>query len=69
MQNISVKRYSDPKATGWAGWIEPEDKTWIAFIDLEGKPTVFLHRSPSGAVLPDDPDERAAKLQLIGEAS
>lgn len=55
MQQINVKRYADPKATGWAGWIEPEDKSWVAFIDLKGHPTFFLNRDPeTGACLPND---------------
>jgi hypothetical protein len=55
MQQINVKRYADPTSTGWAGWIEPEDKSWVAFIDLGGQPTFFLNRDPeTGAILPDD---------------
>lgn len=51
MSNITVGRYSDPKGVGWQGWIEPEDKTWIMFVDLEGRPLVFLDRDPeTGAV-------------------
>lgn len=54
MQSINVRRYSNPKAVGWAGWIEPEDRSWIAFIDLEGRPLFFLNRDPSsGHVLYD----------------
>jgi len=52
MQNIKVGRYS--QNDHWAGWIEPEDMSWIAFIDLEGKATFYLNRDPvTGAVLPD----------------
>jgi hypothetical protein len=52
MQNISVKRYSNPQAVGWAGWLEPEDRSWIAFIDLEGRPRFFLDRDPvTGGVI------------------
>lgn len=52
MTNIKVGRYDDPsKVGGWKGWIEPEDLTWIAFIDGQGSPTFYLHRDPvSGAV-------------------
>lgn len=66
MQNISVTRYAHPRATGWAGYIEPEDKSWIAFIGLDGKPRFFLHRDPvTGAILPDDEGERAAHLEQL----
>ncbi len=53
MCNIIVGRYSNPDLQKhWQGWIEPEDLSWIAFIDTEGKPTVFLNRDPkTGAVL------------------
>lgn len=51
MQNIVVGRYSQPQRVGWQGWIEPSDKSWIAFIDLEGKPLFYLSRDPdTGAV-------------------
>lgn len=52
MQNITVGRYKNPQNVGWAGWIEPEDKSWIAFVDLEGHPVFFLCRDPNtGAVV------------------
>lgn len=66
MQQIHVSRYSDPIGTGWAGYIEPADRGWIAFIGLDGKPIFFLHRDPvTGACLPDDPAERAAQLAIV----
>lgn len=68
MQNIQITRYSRPKAHGWAGYIEPEDRSWIAFVGLDGVPRFFLHRDAiSGAVLPDDPDERADYLVKFDE--
>lgn len=63
MQDIKVTRYSQPKRVGWAGYIEPADASWIAFVGLDGKPLFFLNRDPqSGAILPDDPAEREAHL-------
>lgn len=68
MQNICVSRYAHPKAVGWAGWVEPTDKSWIVFIGLDGRPLAFLNRDPAtGAVMPDDPEERAAHLARIRE--
>lgn len=69
MQSITVKRYPDPVVLGWAGFLEPADKSWIGFIDLQGRPTFFLNRDPtSGSVLPDDPALRdAAMLTLAYE--
>lgn len=67
MQNITVTRYSNPKAVGWAGYIEPEDKGWIAFIDLGGRPLFFLNRDPeTGRVLPDDPADRDPGVEVDG---
>ena len=66
MQSIIVKRYSNPKAVGYAGWIEPEDKGWIAFVDLDGRPQFFLNRDPvTGAVLSDDPARHEAEIAEI----
>jgi hypothetical protein len=68
MQNIKVSRYSDPKSHGWAGWIEPEDRSWVAFIGLDGRPLFYLNRDPrTGAILPDDPTEREAHLKYLAE--
>jgi hypothetical protein len=61
MPNIKVGRYADPAfhALGWIGWLEPEDKGWIVFIDTQHRPHVYMHRHPAtGAVLPDDPVKR-----------
>ncbi len=64
MCNIKVVSYSPvskatdsegnwvPLTNFWQGWIEPEDKSWIMFIDAVGSPTVYLNRDPvTGAVL------------------
>lgn len=66
MQNIKVSRYSDPKSHGWAGWLEPEDRSWIAFIGLDGRPVFYLNRDPeSGAILSDDPEQRVLDLEVL----
>lgn len=66
MQNITVRRYRDPKTHGWAGWMEPEGRDWIAFIGTDGRPVFFLNRDPiTGAILPDDPAEHAAHLVAL----
>jgi len=50
--NITVGRYDNPADVGYQGWIEPGDKSWIAYVDSDGAPTVFLNRDPeTGAVL------------------
>jgi len=51
MCNIKVSRYKNPESVGWQGWIEPDDRSWIAFVDLRGRPVFFLNRDPqTGAV-------------------
>ena len=64
MQNISVERYEkaspkeraswgkgvDEPADSWQGYIEPEDKSWILFIDIKGRPVLYPTRSKTGAV-------------------
>ena len=39
MQNIHVKRYQSPN--GYQGSIEPEDRSWIVFVDDAGKATFW----------------------------
>lgn len=49
--NITVGRYEHPGSVGYQGWIEPEDKSWVAFVDNDGHPQFFLDRDPvTGAV-------------------
>lgn len=53
MTNINVHRYGD-QTKGWQGWVEPDDLSWILFIDDEGKPYFYGKRDPdTGAVLGD----------------
>lgn len=48
--NIRVHRYSNNPH--WQGWIEPDDKSWIAFITTQGQPVFFLSRDPkTGGVI------------------
>jgi hypothetical protein len=66
VQNIKVTRYADPKATGWAGYFEPADKSWIGFVGLDNRPLLFLNRDPeTGAILPDDPAEHETAVAAI----
>lgn len=63
MQNIKVSRYRNPGAAGWAGYMEPADKSWIGFIGLDGRPLFFLNRDPaSGAIIGDDPAKHEADI-------
>lgn len=52
MNNIKVGRYSNPQKTGWLGWIEPADKSWIVFVDLKNNAKIYLNRDKeTGAIL------------------
>lgn len=63
MQNITVGRYTertpepaDERFTGpdagYAGWIEPEDRSWILFVRDDHGVEIYLDRDPvTGAVL------------------
>lgn len=54
MGNIRVGRYAPEKVGEWAGWIEPEDHSWIMFVQKDGCVRVFLNRDPTtGAVIDD----------------
>lgn len=51
MQNIAVHRYTNPE-TGWQGWVEPDDLSWIIFVDDDGRVVLFDKRdSETGAVI------------------
>lgn len=43
MQNIHIKRYEPTQGTGFQGCIEPEDRSWVVFLDAAGRPTLW-HR-------------------------
>lgn len=65
MNNIVVTRYPRPADVGgWQGYLEPEDKSWIMFVDFQGRPVVFLDRDPdTGAVRVDDTISTPAPFQ------
>ena len=56
MPNIKVGRYDTartPKGHHWAGWIEPEDGSWIMFVGEDHTTlAVFLDRDPETGAVP-----------------
>ncbi len=52
MQNIKVHRYANKELQkSWQGYVEPDDLSWIIFIDNEGHATLYDKRdSITGAV-------------------
>jgi hypothetical protein len=52
MENISVKRYANPEETGYKGWVEPDNLSWILFVALDDSVVLFDKRDPqTGAVI------------------
>ena len=53
MGNVKIGRYEHESVTKeFSGWIEPDDKSWIIWLDENGKPaTYFASREPGGAVV------------------
>jgi hypothetical protein len=48
---INTGTYSDINGSGgFAGWIEDEAKTWILFIDIDGKAIFYPSRGSDGGV-------------------
>ena len=41
MQNIHVNRYQQP-AAGFDGTIEPEDRSWILWVAVDGTPSLWV---------------------------
>ena len=71
MQSIAINRYGEQKPTrAWDGSIEPNDRSWILFVDTDNVPQLYLHRDISGdeaierGMAPYDP---ATKKGVRGE--
>jgi hypothetical protein len=51
MNEIKIHRYDgEGGAGGFAGYVEPSDKSWILFIGNDGAPLFYPHRNPDGGV-------------------
>jgi hypothetical protein len=51
MQKIKIERYDNPEAAGYQGYVEPEDKSWILYVALDGAPLFHAIRAEDGRVL------------------
>lgn len=40
MQDLRIERYDTPGTT-WGGNIQPEDRSWILFLDPDGRPAIY----------------------------
>lgn len=55
MSTITIGRYDHESITqDYAGYIEPADRSWIIYLDADGKPSVYYpERENNGAVVGD----------------
>lgn len=63
MPKIHIRRYdttggtedAPPVGKFWAGYVEPDSKSWILFIDQDGVPFFFGHRDPETGACTEPP--------------
>lgn len=49
MANIKIGRYAHPSISDeWSGWGEPEDRSWIIWLNADGKPALYYPERDSG---------------------
>lgn len=65
MVNIQVHRYTYPQE--YQGWMEPDDRQWIAFIRADGVPEFYLDRDPETGAIRDPSSRAFAEQALPGE--
>lgn len=54
MANLKIERYDGDVNEDYAGLIEPSDRSWIIYLDSEGKPALYWsERDEHGAVVGD----------------
>lgn len=55
MTNITIGRYDHKSITkDYAGYVEPADRSWIIYLDADGKPAVYYpERDSEGGVIGD----------------
>jgi hypothetical protein len=65
MANITIGRFPVPTdseraetpegvnwvSDTWESWIEPEDRSWILYVDRDGSPTFYVERDERGGVV------------------
>lgn len=51
MGNIQIGRYAFPDTHGYAGYVQPDDASWVVFVRTDGQVQAFLERdSETGAI-------------------
>lgn len=53
MANLKIERYDDEQINeDYSGFIEPSDRSWIIYLDNDGKPALYWdNRDEHGAVI------------------
>lgn len=51
MPKMKVGRYDEKQSTGYAGYVEPEDRSWILFVTRDGKPVLYTDRDPKTGIV------------------
>lgn len=50
--SLRIHRYRHANAAGWQGYMQPADKSWLLYVDLDGHCRFYLSRASSGLALP-----------------
>lgn len=51
METIGLGLGSYTGETGYRGWVEPADKSWILFVRDDGTPELYTNRDPETGAL------------------
>lgn len=66
MQDIKIARYDTP-GSNWGGNIQPEDRSWIIFLDPDGRPAMYWpERHEDGAVIGGGIELQAGQAHQCG---
>lgn len=54
MANLKIERYDGDVSEDYSGLIEPDDRSWVIYLDNDGKPALYWsERDEHGAVVGD----------------
>ncbi len=58
MSNLTIGRYDHESITkDFAGYIEPADKSWIIYLDAQGRPALYWPKRDSDGGVVGEPVE------------
>ena len=50
LEPVTFTEYDSWDALPWKGYLEPQDRSWIVYVDHTGAGSLWTQRDPSGAV-------------------